>query len=38
LLAFTMRVVATSEDIQAMKTYIEENRVGGSPFDIVWEW
>jgi hypothetical protein len=37
LLAFTTRGEVTPEDIQAMKTHIEENRVGESPFDIVWE-
>jgi hypothetical protein len=27
----------TPEDIRAMKAYVEENRAGTGPFDIVWE-
>lgn len=27
----------TPEDIQAMKTYVEEHRTQSTPFDIVWE-
>jgi alkanesulfonate monooxygenase SsuD/methylene tetrahydromethanopterin reductase-like flavin-dependent oxidoreductase (luciferase family) len=37
LLAYTMRSEVTPEDIMAMKTYVEEKRGAGSPFDIVWE-
>ncbi|MBA3793589.1 MAG: LLM class flavin-dependent oxidoreductase [Rubrobacter sp.] len=37
LLAYTTRGEVTPEDIMAMKTYVEEKRGAGSPFDIVWE-
>ncbi len=37
LLAYTTRGEVTPEDIGAMKTYVEEKRGAGSPFDIVWE-
>lgn len=37
LLAYTTRGEVTPEDIAAMKTYVEEKRGAGSPFDIVWE-
>jgi alkanesulfonate monooxygenase SsuD/methylene tetrahydromethanopterin reductase-like flavin-dependent oxidoreductase (luciferase family) len=37
LLAYTTRGEVTPEDIRAMKAYVEENRDGTEPFDIVWE-
>ena len=37
LLAYTTRGEVTPGDIRAMKTYVEEKRGAGSPFDIVWE-
>ncbi len=37
LLAYTTRREVIPEDIRAMKDYIEENRAGESPFDIVME-
>jgi alkanesulfonate monooxygenase SsuD/methylene tetrahydromethanopterin reductase-like flavin-dependent oxidoreductase (luciferase family) len=37
LLAYTTRGEVTPEDIRAMKAYVEENRDGVEPFDIVWE-
>jgi alkanesulfonate monooxygenase SsuD/methylene tetrahydromethanopterin reductase-like flavin-dependent oxidoreductase (luciferase family) len=37
LLAYTMRGEVAPEDIRAMKAYVEENRVGKTPFDIVME-
>lgn len=27
----------TPDDIRAMKTYVEENRISNTPFDIIWE-
>lgn len=37
LLAYTTRGEVASEDIRAMKAYVEENRALETPFDIVWE-
>jgi alkanesulfonate monooxygenase SsuD/methylene tetrahydromethanopterin reductase-like flavin-dependent oxidoreductase (luciferase family) len=37
LLAYTTRGEVTLEDIRAMKAYVDENRDGTAPFDIVWE-
>jgi alkanesulfonate monooxygenase SsuD/methylene tetrahydromethanopterin reductase-like flavin-dependent oxidoreductase (luciferase family) len=37
ILAYTTRGEVTPEDIREIKRYVEENREGGDPFDIVWE-
>lgn len=37
LLAYTTRGEVTADDIREMKRYVEENREGDTPFDIVWE-
>jgi len=37
LLAYTTRGELTPEDIREIKAYVEENRAGTQPFDIVWE-
>ena len=37
ILAYTTRGEVTPEDIREIKRYVEENREGGGPFDIVWE-
>jgi alkanesulfonate monooxygenase SsuD/methylene tetrahydromethanopterin reductase-like flavin-dependent oxidoreductase (luciferase family) len=37
VLAYTTRGEVTPEDIREIKRYVEENREGGGPFDIVWE-
>jgi alkanesulfonate monooxygenase SsuD/methylene tetrahydromethanopterin reductase-like flavin-dependent oxidoreductase (luciferase family) len=37
LLAYTTRGAVTPEDIREIKVYVEENRAGIEPFDIVWE-
>jgi hypothetical protein len=37
LLAYTTRGRVEPEDIRAMKEYVEENREGDTPFDIIWE-
>ncbi len=37
ILAYTTRGEVTPEDIREIKRYVEENRDGEGPFDIVWE-
>jgi hypothetical protein len=37
VLAYTTRGEVTSEDVRAIRGYVEENRAGGAPFDIVCE-
>jgi alkanesulfonate monooxygenase SsuD/methylene tetrahydromethanopterin reductase-like flavin-dependent oxidoreductase (luciferase family) len=37
ILAYTTRGEVTPEDIREIKRYVEENREGEGPFDIVWE-
>src|SRR5918997_1413992 len=37
MLAYTTRGEVDPEDIKAIKTYVEEKRGKGAPFDIVWE-